>query len=190
MILSKIIIDEWIPLWTDLMHRREKKRRREMKRERQNANEITLHNCWPGDSSSNGCREKHFEQANKTTCELIFWSIEFLQRFSVGSWLNIFFFIIFYCCFGIGVVFGNLVLNTFISSDAWHLSLMSFWTNLLHFARKMIFHLLWIYCYLQMNQPFIHQKTCCFFILNFFSNFLLNNRPVVSQVVCRFYLIL
>lgn len=32
---------------------------------------FTLHNCWPVDSSSNGCLEKHLEQANKTTCELI-----------------------------------------------------------------------------------------------------------------------
>lgn len=33
--------------------------------------DITLHSCCPVDSSSNGWREKHFEQANKTTCELI-----------------------------------------------------------------------------------------------------------------------
>lgn len=32
---------------------------------------FTLQSCWPVDNSSNGCREKHLEQANKITCELI-----------------------------------------------------------------------------------------------------------------------
>lgn len=31
----------------------------------------TLHNCWPGESSSKGCRVKHWEQANKAVVLLI-----------------------------------------------------------------------------------------------------------------------
>lgn len=32
---------------------------------------LTLQSCCPGDNSSNGWREKHFEHANNITCELI-----------------------------------------------------------------------------------------------------------------------
>lgn len=32
---------------------------------------LTLQSCCPGDSSSNGWREKHFEHANNITCALI-----------------------------------------------------------------------------------------------------------------------
>lgn len=50
---------------------------------------FTLHNCCPVDSSSNGCLEKHFEQANKTTCELIFpFSIASLLWSLVICWLK------------------------------------------------------------------------------------------------------
>lgn len=50
---------------------------------------FTLHNCCPVDNSSNGCLEKHFEQANKTTCTLIFpFSIASLLWSLVICWLK------------------------------------------------------------------------------------------------------
>lgn len=54
---------------------------------------FTLHNCWPVDSSSNGCREKHLEQANKTTCELIVrfvaWMCNALKSAEYGWMLDV-----------------------------------------------------------------------------------------------------
>lgn len=50
-------------------------------------NAFTLHNCCPVDSSSNGWRLKHFEHANKTTCELIFSVLRFFDVWTVVSFV-------------------------------------------------------------------------------------------------------
>lgn len=52
--------------------------------------QLTLHNCCPVDSSSNGCREKHLEQANNITWALI------LNVFAVGSPSAFFKFVLFF----------------------------------------------------------------------------------------------